>query len=485
MSQPEDRPPAKEDGPAVPTRTTISFGLTGAIAKRPGLAKTGGIAIGAPPQRTPPASTTDSDKALAATEESPPPPLIIPLPREASTGNGTPHERITMPRAWEAYDPHKIGLQVRRPLGGEEEEEEEDDDDDDVRDGRDAVKNPKDSHLVPFLKRLRSSDLEEDEVVSRVEPQAYGKIPVDQFGAALLRGMGWREGEAVGRRRRQGGGRSGEAQAQAQDVKIIEPRVRPRGLGLGATVGGGTRDKEQSGEGEADDELRRLVTSTDPSHSPNVSFDRAQSMVGVGSLVLIRRGAHAGEQGVVTRVLAEEAQVRLGSSETLLLVDPEHLQLISGGEGDHPEAAELGETESATWCWLCPHIRVQFVSRGSSRLAMYHGRQGDVLDVHQGLAIIRMPSGALVTDVPVSHLQPSRPAVGETVLVLTRGRHQGLRGVLLAVDGPTAHVQVLDVEEGEEDDPNLATGPRFDLAPASPSTSIVSVALDGIAPYCI
>ena len=30
----------------------------------------------------------------------------------------------------------------------------------------------------------------------------YERIPVDQFGAALLRGLGWKEGEGIGRNRK-------------------------------------------------------------------------------------------------------------------------------------------------------------------------------------------------------------------------------------------------------------------------------------------
>lgn len=30
----------------------------------------------------------------------------------------------------------------------------------------------------------------------------YERVPVDQFGAALLRGLGWKEGEGVGRNRK-------------------------------------------------------------------------------------------------------------------------------------------------------------------------------------------------------------------------------------------------------------------------------------------
>ncbi|KZF24598.1 hypothetical protein L228DRAFT_245568 [Xylona heveae TC161] len=50
---------------------------------------------------------------------------------------------------------------------------------------------------------------------------AYSAVPVEEFGAALLRGMGWKEGDAVGKRREQ----------------VTKPRVverRPALLGIGA-----------------------------------------------------------------------------------------------------------------------------------------------------------------------------------------------------------------------------------------------------------
>lgn len=51
-------------------------------------------------------------------------------------------------------------------------------------------------------------------------PQAYEETPIEDFAKALLRGMGWRDGEGVGRAR------------ASVEVKQIVPR--PERLGLGA-----------------------------------------------------------------------------------------------------------------------------------------------------------------------------------------------------------------------------------------------------------
>ena len=45
-------------------------------------------------------------------------------------------------------------------------------------------------------------------------------MPVAEFGAAMLRGMGWKEGEGIGRNK--------------EEVKAVEYVKRPTRLGLGA-----------------------------------------------------------------------------------------------------------------------------------------------------------------------------------------------------------------------------------------------------------
>ena len=50
----------------------------------------------------------------------------------------------------------------------------------------------------------------------------YENVPIEQFGMAMLRGMGWKEGQGIG-------GFKNEV------VPIFDPQVRPKGLGLGAT----------------------------------------------------------------------------------------------------------------------------------------------------------------------------------------------------------------------------------------------------------
>jgi len=70
---------------------------------------------------------------------------------------------------------------------------------------------------------------EEDEGALNVSLRAeqstlddYENIPIDQYGLAMLRGMGWKPGEGIGGFKK-------------EVVKIHDPLSRPKGLGLGAT----------------------------------------------------------------------------------------------------------------------------------------------------------------------------------------------------------------------------------------------------------
>ncbi|ORY04848.1 hypothetical protein K493DRAFT_311235 [Basidiobolus meristosporus CBS 931.73] len=82
--------------------------------------------------------------------------------------------------------------------------------------------------VLPALEsndRVTEGELFRQDVASRPREctlEEYENVPVEEFGAALLRGMGWKDGQAIGKSRKNG------------MLKPIEFAPRPSLLGLGA-----------------------------------------------------------------------------------------------------------------------------------------------------------------------------------------------------------------------------------------------------------
>merc|ERR1711878_64371 len=71
----------------------------------------------------------------------------------------------------------------------------------------------------------------------------YDNVPVDGFGMAMLRGMGFKANEGIGGFRK-------------AKIDCIEPVMRPKGLGLGATRANTTNGSEhKNGDGKKSEKL--------------------------------------------------------------------------------------------------------------------------------------------------------------------------------------------------------------------------------------
>ncbi|KAJ6628056.1 hypothetical protein lerEdw1_014717 [Lerista edwardsae] len=112
----------------------------------------------------------------------------------------------------------------------------------------------------------------------------YEEVPVEAYGLAMLKGMGWKAGEGIGR-------------TFKQDVKPQESHLRPKGLGLGADCTA-VRDLETSGS-------RRPPK---PGQEPSKSKDEPFGLV-TGSAVFIEAGPHKDLYGKIEGVDADNARV--------------------------------------------------------------------------------------------------------------------------------------------------------------------------------
>ncbi|XP_074499583.1 G-patch domain and KOW motifs-containing protein [Sebastes fasciatus] len=110
----------------------------------------------------------------------------------------------------------------------------------------------------------------------------YDSIPVEAYGLAMIKGMGWNKEEGIGR-------------TFKQHVKPIEHELRPKGLGLGADRSAikdlePTRHKRPPKPGEEREKEEELV-------------------MGPGGCVLVESGAHKELYGKIEGVDADNARV--------------------------------------------------------------------------------------------------------------------------------------------------------------------------------
>ncbi|KAM9752085.1 G-patch domain and KOW motifs-containing protein [Menidia menidia] len=110
----------------------------------------------------------------------------------------------------------------------------------------------------------------------------YESIPVEAYGLAMLKGMGWKKEEGIGR-------------TFKQDVKPIEHQLRPKGLGLGA-------DRSAIKDLEPGRPQRRPKPGDEPAKEEEL-------VLGPGGCVLVQSGAHKDLYGKIEGVDPDNARV--------------------------------------------------------------------------------------------------------------------------------------------------------------------------------
>ncbi|XP_029993707.1 G-patch domain and KOW motifs-containing protein [Sphaeramia orbicularis] len=110
----------------------------------------------------------------------------------------------------------------------------------------------------------------------------YESVPVEAYGLAMLKGMGWKQGEGIGR-------------TFKQDIKPIEHQLRPKGLGLGA-------DRSAIKDLEPNKHQR-------PPKPGEERVKEEELVMGPGGCVLVESGAHKDLYGKIEGVDPDNARV--------------------------------------------------------------------------------------------------------------------------------------------------------------------------------
>jgi hypothetical protein len=146
------------------------------------------------------------------------------------------------------------------------------------------------SQNIPFAGRVANGINEDDAFRTDIESRPdsstlddYAAVPVEEFGAALLRGMGWKEGDVVGKRK-----------DQVSKARVVERR--PALLGIGAKEVPGTAE-ELGAWGKSLMGKSKKGRKTQGIYTPVVLRDSATGeMVTEEELKERREGAKKGEE---------------------------------------------------------------------------------------------------------------------------------------------------------------------------------------------
>lgn len=351
----------------VTTGTGISFGLS-QTTRRPGV-RAGTAAVVAP--------VVEVEKTKR--------PRIIPLPTTSPDTTERFEKAQEGREALKPFDPTKYGLQVRKPKRTET-----------VPPGK------------PLLLRATLPDLQMD-LAQRPEDDggAYERMPVEEFGRAMLRGMGWREGGGIGR----------DVKGL---VKPIEAKLRPKGLGLGADPS--------------------------PLNNTNVTGRRHQGEINklsVGATVGITTGVHVGLAGTVIGIQSTTITIKLTISGEIVSVEQSEISLSQPGDFTGKDLQPVAGPS-----WLTPHIRVRIISKVLAGGMLYR-KVGDVLDTtmdDDGIvrAVVRVTDGRLVQDIHQEQVEPIRPTLGDRAIIIS-GPDKGIQGKVISIDKKdSVHLQVED-----------------------------------------
>eukprot|EP00842_Homolaphlyctis_polyrhiza_P003709 jgi/Hompol1/4339/HPOL_003602-RA len=231
----------------------------------------------------------------------------------------------------------------------------------------------------------------------------YERIPVESFGDALLRGMGWSEGKGIGK------GSKGP-------VTPVIPKPRPYLLGLGATPAPAISDEKpkgfvKPGEQRSPDAPPKPVQEAVRSirAEPSIASDKVEP----GTLVRITAGRNAGKTGKVVDIKEKSS----GIAVKIALADSNDFARVWI---DEVERLDSNQPKAPVEVWLRPNIRVRIISKSLLNKRVYN-KKATVEDIARiGECTLRLDdSGEILEDVPQKYLETVIPSTGKSVVVVS------------------------------------------------------------------
>lgn len=306
----------------------------------------------------------------------------------------------------------------------------------------------------------------------------YTDMPVEGYGAALLKGYGWVEGRGIGRNAK-------------EDVKVVEYKrwTAKEGIGFIPEV----PKSSSKGEGAGKPAKRKGEEGVKVDHRDgNVEkMDREKGEKGlyVGKEVRVVRGKEMGMKGrilevkssrdlVILKLTEQDKEVKLQARDLAELGSVEEERCLkkllelkikeeksnlegvrkqsSGGRSrDEPttrrkkESRRSRDERSDEVSWLASHIRVRIICKDLKKGRLYL-KKGEIMDVvgPTSCDICMDETRELIQGVDQELLETALPKRGGPVLVLY-GRHKGVYGHLVEKDSESETGIVRDADSKE------------------------------------
>eukprot|EP01111_Echinosteliopsis_oligospora_P005872 TRINITY_DN1960_c1_g1_i1.p1 TRINITY_DN1960_c1_g1~~TRINITY_DN1960_c1_g1_i1.p1 ORF type:complete len:494 (-),score=189.56 TRINITY_DN1960_c1_g1_i1:75-1556(-) len=315
--------------------------------------------------------------------------------------------------------------------------------------------------------------------------EEYEEMPIESFGEAMLRGMGWCPGGLIGMNNR----------GLAEPIEFVK-RAGIR-LGLGATPkelisppsvdDDKTKKKKIIKPGESRDPKPIMVAKPGPDgkvrHIKSINEPLVPLVVGLssGQKVYIIKGKHEGMKGHIVLLKKQwqengggdgsrkdDVYIRLRPSEEVVCVSSDFISnsppppTTSNRDIDMDKSAshhsksskkDSSSSSSSSSSWLRTNIRVRIVSKSYDD-GKYYNKKGTIVDVTgDKICIVQLDDCVgLLDNIKQRNLETVLPQVGGTIMVVSGKKAKGRIGVLLSKHKEEATIQL----EGDKSVGNFA-----------------------------
>ena len=312
---------------------------------------------------------------------------------------------------------------------------------------QDKEKNPNDNLVIQTQanangldseKAIFEADLESRPDVATAED--YEKIPVQGFGMALLKGMGFKSADGIGGFRK-------------AKIECLDPVIRPKGLGLGATPSAST--------------------------SKNASQSKEKLILKRDAYVKVCQGSHQGSYGQVESLDEENARVFIKIKGNVVSVSENSIQVIDKKEFDkfknvinkdmydkfsakqkerekdwkkRPIFEDLQEeksskkSKSVSRTWVRPKLRVRIIDRKSK----YYKEKVEVNDVISAELIQVVTNSGKIVEIDPEDVETVIPKEDFAKVMIVRKEHKGQIAEILRKDSRNEKVTVRILPDKEE-----------------------------------